>query len=176
MGTRTAGGGALALAEAAANGQTAVVRCCAFGSTCCWVRWHTRRPYARTPAQPHARVPTVQVGRLLEHEGADVNAAGKGERSVVDHAVFAPSTHVCACAACQADGTTPLCAAALWGDCAMVRLLLSHGADPNATNSGAAVSSVVHKCSLALISGLLVSSQVPCGRRCMPPRFRSTAK
>lgn len=41
------------------------------------------------------------------------------------------------CVILVVDGTTPLCAAALWGNDAMVAFLLDKGADVTARNEGA---------------------------------------
>ena len=62
------------------------------------------------------------------------------------------------CVECAADGTTPLCAAALWGDAAMVKLLLSHRADPSATNTGA-----VEGCLNFCIAQSMLTAKRVCG-------------
>lgn len=69
---------------------------------------------------------------LIRSHIAFAEAAANGSRSTVEFLLESGAS----IDAPGRDGTTPLCAAALWGNDAMVAFLLQRGADPSARNEG----------------------------------------
>jgi ankyrin repeat protein len=71
----------------------------------------------------------ASVKQLIE-QGIDINSAGAGQLcSRTALTLLTKSLSF-------SDGTTPLCAAALWGNDIMVAFLLDNGANIHATNAG----------------------------------------
>lgn len=73
---------------------------------------------------------SISIVKELLKEGANIDQPGNGACSIFFE-------RICILTLTNAlDGTTPLCAAALWGHRAMVQFLLSNNANINAKNEG----------------------------------------
>jgi hypothetical protein len=74
---------------------------------------------------------------FLLDSGVQIDTPGKGlaSRFAAAFAKWAQFSKAFLLVECS-DGTTPLCAAALWGNDAMVTYLLDKGADVSARNEG----------------------------------------
>jgi hypothetical protein len=127
----------MTLSEAAANGQMSVVKFLVESA-------HVDLD-APGPGEPSRRLRAmflpVCVSMRASGSALVVPAAASRRRVavVVNVACARPLTHtplLLGFRSC-ADGTTPLCAAALWGDDAMVKFLIGEGASVNARNAGA---------------------------------------
>lgn len=72
---------------------------------------------------------------------AAASGSAEGCRRILERGLTGPNTH-------GPDGTTPLCAAALWGHADVVRTLLEAAADPGLTNLGGTQPTALHMAAL----------------------------